>query len=356
MNNNVVFYLYESQDGKIWFYDLERQLSYFENDSIYLYQYNDIIKENYNVKAVPLGFYIDEAGTVHFSAKNSNSTKEILKSIDKNGVFTFYDPDLCTIVFNEDGKGIEAFYSYDFGRSKNIINRVMTPGENLQLSYNVCYQNDNYSTSEVITNATTFNNSVPRYASEDGKLYFSLLNELYLIEKGFPLKRVKTFSKGIIEIEIINGDVYIGFFDKGLKVLPSGDPKQMYSLFDDCSVSGVLLDANKSIWVTTQDQGVYYIPHQDFEHHRSSKNKNITTISGNRSSIVYSDYEGYLYDLDESAFLSLALPSPSYIKNIIHVIITIFSIHCKCNISAHIFFHSFYYHFFIRKIVLFSNF
>ena len=317
LNNNVVFYLYESNDGKIWFYDLERELSYFENDSIHLYQHNAIIKENYNAKAVPLGFYVDDLGTVHFSTKNSNKTSRILRSINESGEFTFYEADLCTIIFNETNQGTEAFYSYDFGRSKNIINKVMTPGENLKLNYNVCYQNDNYSTSEVITNATAFNSSVPRYTSEDGKLYFSLLNELYLIERGFPLKRLLTFEKGIIELEIINGDVYIGFFDKGLKVLPSGDPERMYSLFDGCSVSGVLLDRNKSIWVTTQDQGVFYIPHQDFHHHLSSKNKSIITISGNRASIVYSDYEGFLYNLNKSSLFSLALPSPSYIRNII---------------------------------------
>ena len=139
----------------------------------------------------------------------------------------------------------------------------------------------------------------------------------YLIEKGFPIKRIKRFSKGIIELEVHNGIVYVGLFDEGLVVLPSGDPNKSFHLFNDCSVSGVLLDKNESIWVTTQDQGIFYVPHGLFSHLNKASNMVITNISGNRKSIIYSNYEGSLFRLKNNFKLQMGLSSENYIKNII---------------------------------------
>ena len=319
LNNNVVFYLHESKDGKIWFYDLERQLSYFENDSIYLYKYNDVIKENMNPLSSSLDFYFDEEQTVHFSALNRRDVKRCLKSIDKNGKCEFYEADLCQFIFNQNEYGIDAYYGFDYGKSQNIVknSRKLSSGEIIFRTYNICHTNGSYSTSSMITSDSKFNNFVPRFASHGDKFYFSYINELYLLEKGFPIKKIMKFSKGIIDLEINEGNVYVGLFDNGLKVLHAGNPEKISAIIDNCSASGVLFDRNGAVWVTTQDKGLFFVPNRNFKQFKASSNEVITNISGNRNEIIYSDYNGNIYNLNDGRKLKLGLSSPSYIKTIL---------------------------------------
>ena len=311
MNNNVVFYLFESIDGKVWFYDIENQLSYYENDSIYSYKYNQILKANLNNKGKPIDFFFDDKGVLYLSIYNENPSLKI-KRIDINGKCHFYDTSRCEIIFEHTDTETTAYFGRK--RNKRLINKKTN-----QFIYNVCNLNGNYSSSATIVTSLGFHNSVNRYTEEEDKLYFSNSNTLYLLEKGFPLRKVYEFSKGILELEIKDGDLYIGLHEKGLIVFPSGNPDEAISLVTDCSVSGVLVAKDSSLWITTQDRGVYFIPHKYFNIHKESKDQVIVNISGNNGEIIYSDYDGNIYNLKNGDKLKTGLSAPSYIRTIFPV-------------------------------------
>lgn len=312
LNNNVVFYLYESQNGKIWFYDLENQLSYYYNDSIYPYKFNELIKKTINKTSKPLGFYVDSVENIHFSfANNLDDEKRHLRSIDASGKETYFEINPCDILIDQSKDNVSALFSF---KRKYLISKKDRP---IDESCNVCHSTGSYSTSLRIPENNKFVNSIPRYDAGNGKLYFSYFNQLFLMEKGFPLKKIHEFSKGIIEIEVNDDDVYLGLYDDGLYFLPNGNINETVHIIEDCSVSGVFIDSNKCIWASTQNKGIYFIPHEYFKYHKATKGKVINNISGNDKEIVYSDYEGNIYDLKNDDPLGLCLNEPNYLKNII---------------------------------------
>ncbi|MEA3316357.1 MAG: two-component regulator propeller domain-containing protein, partial [Bacteroidota bacterium] len=79
--DNTVFEIFEDNKERIWFIPISCQLSYFKNDSIYTYKYNNIIKNiSENILPVKRSFYVDNSDNVYFSIKNQGLFK-----IDKNG-------------------------------------------------------------------------------------------------------------------------------------------------------------------------------------------------------------------------------------------------------------------------------
>ena len=314
LNNNVVFYLAEGSDGKIWFYDIENQLSYFHNDNISLYKFNHILNNKIDKLTKPIGFSIDENETVYFSVSNTNSEKEILKSIDKDGNLEFYDSKSCEILFEQKNNIAIGYFGY---HKPNETKKVPSRPNKY---YKICHSIDNSDRELVLELEKPFYVSVPRFIVYKDKLYFAHFNQLFLIEKGSPIKKVYEFNKGIIELEVDqNGNLYVGLYDEGLIVIPEGDSSQLYTLISNCSASGLTIDNNGAIWITTQDNGIYYIPQPSFKQHMASKNELVNNISGNTNSIIYSLYSGEMFELKSDKKLKLGLPYPSYVRNIIPI-------------------------------------
>jgi len=69
LKNNVVFYLHEDYEGRIWMVTMSENLYYYdyERDSIFAFPHNAVIQEHSVSQRGLLGFHVDSAGTVYRS-------------------------------------------------------------------------------------------------------------------------------------------------------------------------------------------------------------------------------------------------------------------------------------------------
>lgn len=302
LNNNVVFYLTEGPDGKIWFYDIEKQLSYFYKDSIYQFKHNEILKRVIPKQSISVGISVDNDENIYFSLGESRKEK-IIHKIDQDGNVIYYDSEPYDLIFRKLDESVMAAY---FGYN-------MTPG-----AKSVKYINEEESLVKKFDFKNLFFTAIRRFSPYKDKVYFSIFNQLFVIDD--EIKKICEFDKGIIEIEVDRKEnVYVGLYDEGMVVLPKGNPKNLYSLVSDCSVSGFCMDLNGGIWLSTQDQGIYYIPHKTISQHILTKNTLVNNISGIQNNIFYSNYAGELYKLDNGKSLNLPLNKTSYLRNIVPI-------------------------------------
>jgi len=306
LNNNVVFYLAEGPDGKIWFYDIENQLSYYYKDSIYQFNHNAIIKENIPKQAKPIGIKIGQNETIYFSIGLSDNDKTI-RSIEQNGKVSYYDSESYDLIFEKPNKRITMAY-FGFNKEK----------KRLKQNFTVQYSNKNNSFTKKFSFIQQFYVSINRFKSFHDKIYFSYFNQLFVIDYKNEIKKICEFDKGIIEIDVDEQEnVYIGLYDQGMMVLPKGKPEGLYALVSDCSVSGFYKDVNGGMWLSTQDKGIYFLPHKSFSQHIPTKDVLVNNISGIGNDIIYSNYAGELYQLNNGKKLPLALKNTTYIRNIV---------------------------------------
>lgn len=304
LNNNVVFYIAQGPDNKIWFYDIENKLSYYENDSIYKFKFNKTLEKEIPKSCKPISINVDEQGTIYFNLFEFNPTSPPFKSITKDGIVKHYDHYEAELIFEKDKTIISSHFG--FTKTKHKIK-----------SSKVYYHNGNKDYINNIEFEIGFYNSIPRCFLLNNNIYFSIYNHLYVLTENGEITKLHEFNKGIIEIKgDENGNLYIGLYDKGLWVFPKSDFKNAQQIISNCSVSAILIDKKKGIWLSTQEKGLLYLPYKSFSQHISTKNIFINNIEGFGDKIVYSDYSGNIFDLNKENKLKLGLPYPSYIKKL----------------------------------------
>ena len=69
LTENVIFHLQEGVDGRIWMHGMSGELFYFENDSIYSYEFNHLIKEHTD-NFISDYFYVDKDNSTYHIANN----------------------------------------------------------------------------------------------------------------------------------------------------------------------------------------------------------------------------------------------------------------------------------------------
>ena len=286
LNNNVVFYLKEGPDGKIWFYDVENQLSYFYKDKIYPFKHNTLLNKFLPKNSKPIGINIDSNNNIYFNF--IGNVKQIIRSINLNGEVTFHDSNTHDIYFSHiNDDFVSAHFSNNGSNGEPIVD------------FNVGYLKKNRKISNSISSNLNLYNSIFRFKKHGENIYFSYMNELYNIKSSGEISKMHTFENSVIELEVsLDGDLYVGLYDQGLMILPNGSPTKMYKMISECSVSGVCFDDAQGLWITTQDKGIYYVSKSKFSQHIESKDQLINHISGDDNGIIYTNYAGELFNLN----------------------------------------------------------
>ena len=307
LNNNVVFYLKEGPDGKIWFYDIENQLSYYSNGKITQFKYNKSLNNYLPKNSKPIGFSIDVNNNIYFNF--IGDVKDLIKCVSIDGKVTLHESNSHDILFSYVDNNITTAHFTNKALNKKSVS-----------VFDVCHHKKDSKTTFNLTSNLNIYNSIFRYKVWDNNIYFSYMNELYFLSSKGEIRKLHTFDNSIIELEIqTNGDLYVGLYEDGLEVLPSGDPGRRYSMISDCSVSGLFIDETDGLWLTTQDKGIYYIPKSKFSQHFQSKNQLINHITGNDNTIIYTNYSGEIYNLNTGSKLDRSFRKLGFIRNLIPV-------------------------------------
>jgi ligand-binding sensor domain-containing protein len=239
---NTILEIFEDEIGRIWFISLTGELSWFENDSIHIYLYNDVIlKKNSKNRSSPLkkSFYTDSLNNlyigfnrnalVHISSEGQSSyveerdgsNRQVIKAMPNNHVvFSSYYRSL-------DGVEIQ------FEKEENDI--IIDQEFSFDIRFIACFIKDGY--------------------------LFATKNRLFFLNKNGELSTF-LFKNDILWIsEDEDHNIWMGFMQGGVKMFFSGNLNDEKKEFlKSHSISSVLIDREKGCWVSTIEKGVYYFP------------------------------------------------------------------------------------------------
>lgn len=237
LTDPVVFGFYEDLLGRIWFRTFSGKLSYYDytQGRIFPYAFNDKLTplcQNSYIQSI----FVDSLNQLWFGVNG------VWGKIDTAGNITKNDADASCSLFY---KSIEGGYVYGYCAQREI-NRPVLIDDKL-LNYNPSYSDRG--------------NPVLSALRWRGKFYFTSHLDLFEYD-GTAVKKILTAKSGIISLSTDGEDnLWVGMYE-GVERYSRTDFKNPLKLieFDGTSVTEVIQDHERGIWITTVGKGVFYIP------------------------------------------------------------------------------------------------
>ncbi len=264
LTDNTVFLIDEDNKGRIWFGTFNCQLSYFENDSIYSYAYNDVLNEAIEGKTAMNSFKIDSHGNIWLGFNdqglikiNNGKLSVANKSIGRTDV---------SIKFHDAGISYGKIASKEFIKSAqlnlNYYDTVFLQIENHSFASTQLY--DKFS-----AKSGKYRSFVIEKIKNDIFYYTSPIN-CFLLKKESKNIKIKgaEFIKDVVTSSLYeNGNLWLSVRDHGVyKCKIVGDSLKVLDQFlDKKLVSRVFIDREKGIWFLTVGDGVYYLPSENIK-------------------------------------------------------------------------------------------
>lgn len=278
LTDNTVFGFIEDHLGRIWFRTYNGALSYYENDTIKSYKYNNQLKSTINSNIL-LNIYPDTLGQVYFSTTlhalggkvdSTGNVSLFLKLIDDGNFIRYVDDQLLV--------GVS-------GLPRNItairINEARFP---IELDDPMVQ-------------------SVPliQTARWKGKLYFTIHKNLFVFD-GTTVTKVYTSRNPFIALYVDHQErLWVGCFNDGVEVFTDQTLKKSFRLesLEDLSVSSVLQDREDGMWISTLDQGVFYFPNLTVQNYQFPNKTKISAVSQVANRVYIGNYDGEVFSLNE---------------------------------------------------------
>jgi len=244
LTDNTIFELYEDYKGRMWFITSNLKLSYFENNKICSYKYNNKITEL--LKWIPYienrSFYVDSLENLYFS-------------VFEKGIF----------VINKDGI-IKKL------KDNKLINKVLVllpVTEDRYMLYRMTSISDsihyklNRNWKSILNKEIGKLNYVTAliYYSAERKLYFAQDKAIYIFtESDVTYYNMPDYIISLDEDR--SGNIWVGLRNNGAICFLNGDfnkPPLMHVL-KGIPVSKIYSDNEGGLWFTTTTNGVYFTP------------------------------------------------------------------------------------------------
>jgi hypothetical protein len=275
---NVIFYMYEDYKQRIWFVSYSKQLSYFENDSIYHYKYNYLIDNNLRNDNIFLttSFYVDSTEKVWFGTYSQG-----IFCIDKNGIIA-NDYDSLKIQIRQIGNQTLT------GTNSFSMRLYFESYKNADMpKLGIVYYNDSIKKNISFDEEVVF---APHWYSmllQEDQILLSSGKELILIKDSI-LSR-KTFDFVIPWVgKDRNSDFWLSKVNGGVSQYKKCNlNNEPINYLNEKSVLSVFVDKDKAVWITTRD-GVYYYSSIYIKHigSKDMPNKKVSSLErGNKNDI-----------------------------------------------------------------------
>ena len=285
--DNVIFFMYKDYKQRIWFISRSCQLSYFYKDSIYQYQYNDVLKDTLSKGNMISykSFYVDSSETIYFGTMVQG-----LFSIDRKGFLNndFKKGEILADITKEELLQGRSFEKKCFLTQKSPLRFVVRDKES-EYAIDMMFEAD----------------QVRTYALKLGlnKVLFSSNKKVWVIDDK-KVDGIYEFPKHIIWLGKANKKLWLSQAKKGVYCYPNSDlGEDPVHYLDGQTVLSVFSDKDEGIWITA-DNGVYYFPAMEIKNVDPLllSNSRINSVeSGDTDEMWWTDYDGNIYNLKKGS-------------------------------------------------------
>jgi signal transduction histidine kinase len=236
LTDPVVFGFYEDHKGRIWFRTFSGRLSYYQDQKIYPYQFNDSLVHHLSTSMLS-SIWVDSLDQLWFS---THSAKGVYGKIDNNGRVHATYPDNYEFYYFKIGNG-QLFGHKQRTASHISISHKVYP---FNLSDGIC------------------SNWQLRSVEWRGKRYIAICEDIFEFD-GESVKRVLSLDNAIISMYVDRDNyLWVGCLYGTAQRYSDVTFAEKWSpdFLKDLSVSNMINDADGSYWFTTLEQGAFYIP------------------------------------------------------------------------------------------------
>jgi ligand-binding sensor domain-containing protein len=245
---NTVFEIYEDSKGRVWFVSFPCQLSYFYNDTIHAYRFNNKLREFAGNGTLPVkGSFLvndDESLYIGFLAKG-------LYFINSHGNLGQYEAAGNNFNLKIREKGEKLLLSQVIGEIRSDTAEVNTSIVSKKF---ILKRSPNYSYSNI-------------YASKDENAVFFARNEFLNRISSKGILSEKNMISRIIHINSdLNNDLWVGTDKTGVFCFKNGNilSEPILHYLDNISISSILFDKEGGKWFSSLEGGLYYLPSSSF--------------------------------------------------------------------------------------------
>lgn len=254
LTDNVVFNIYGGPDGKIWFGTYTGGFCFYQSGKIIPYQFNHFFK-NWEADKTILSMYSDSLGNMEFSFKGVNEVIQISHTGELN-------------ILNAAGNAFHFFRilnnSFFFYNScESYCNKVKFQLNNLESEYKFDIEpnidlNQKISKNGNITEHGSF--LCASYDALSETVYAPIVQVLFKFNQA-GVKLVKHFDKRILSICKLGNRIIVGFYKGGYSIIDvETNEVLLHEDLNENSISSIQSDNDDGLWLTTLENGLFYIP------------------------------------------------------------------------------------------------
>ncbi|MFN8243548.1 MAG: histidine kinase [Ferruginibacter sp.] len=258
--DNVVFKIREDHKGRIWFFTRTGRLSYFQNEKIHPYAYNDSIQK-YCLPLLIGDAYVDDQDNIHI---NSLRFYNYLIQSDGRVIKQLYAPWINTEhPLRPAANRMRIIESGDNKLFSVLLFLSMTPSDSIFISLDKNGKPFTYAISG-ITKQIFGHGAV----SFDGHTVYAFIGKSLLKLSPDGSYQIKNYNSLINSISKgPNQTLWVGFMKAGAEQLDTAFNRLLpQPLLSDKSVTSICYDNEGGCWFSTLENGIYYLKTQQVTH------------------------------------------------------------------------------------------
>ncbi len=309
LTDNTVFGFFEDHKGRIWFRTYNGALSYYENDTIRSYKYNDQLK-SFIASSILQKIKYDRDGSLSFTT----STHALTGRIDSSGNVTplfgdSYDEKGILKKTNEQGENI---YFFGYAADKMIV----APWSRARQIRTIIIDDKEFPIQ--IDDELNQNSWLIGSAKWKGKYYFTIHKNIFSYD-GETVRKVLTSENSLISLFVDNKDrLWAGYFNNGVKIFVDEsfeDPMTLGTLAD-LSVSSVTQDYEGGMWISTLDQGVFHFPNLTILNYRAPSEARVSAVAYGHNEVFLGNYAGEVFSMNDKGTTHLVSTGVAPVVNL----------------------------------------
>lgn len=302
--NNTVFLLFEDSKERIWFATITGELSYYENDRVYRYSFNAILRKN--TTRIPRSIFVDKLDNVTVGYLNSGIIR-----IDKNGNSKTINPIPEKGAFVAVAEQNQLF----FGSAYNP-ERV----DDLNDSTTFIFSDKTVISKKSLAVVPDWQNNITGIKRKNGSYIFHFSGYIAEVSK-YGKTTFTPVKEPLIRLyEGTDSSLFIGTRNNGVrKYLPNqaynSDKFEVW--LNDETVTSILEDSEGGVWVGTLSNGIFYFPQKNIRSFSFNKQMTITALSAS------ADKQGLFIGFNDGTIMKydsltphLLFPADPYISTI----------------------------------------